>query len=73
MIARLHNNGVEVRVDLGNHGDNWPNCKEYQPGFPWLSFAKRTWEAAEQWAREHGATEIIKTTSLKGKVVPYVE
>jgi hypothetical protein len=50
MIARLHDNGVEVRVDLGNTGENWPNCQQSQKGFPWLNFA-----------RENGATEIIKT------------
>jgi hypothetical protein len=71
MIARLHNNGTEVRVDLNNTGENWPDCQSYQPGFPWLSFAKCTWEAAEHWAREHGATEIIRTTYEKGKVIPY--
>ena len=70
MIARLHTNGCEVRVDLGNTGKNWPDCPgQYQPGFPWLSFAKGTWEAAEKWAREHGATEIIRTKFEKGKVV----
>jgi len=62
MIARLHNNGCEVRVDLGNTGQDWPNCR-YQPGFPWLSFGRGTWQAAEDWAREHGATEIIRTQS----------
>ena len=62
MIARLHNNGCEVRVDLGNTGANWPNCgDQHQPGFPWLTFGKPAWAVAEKWAREHGATEIIRT------------
>lgn len=61
MIARLHNNGVDVRVDIGNTGQNWPNCDGTQPGFPWLSFGRDAWNAAERWAREHGATEIIRT------------
>lgn len=62
LVARLHNNGCEVRVDLGNTGKNWPDCgDQYQPGFPWLSFARDTWAAAEKWAREHGATEIIRS------------
>jgi hypothetical protein len=64
MIARLHNNGCEVRVDIGNTGQNWPNCTGEQPGFPWLSF-RDAWAAAEKWAREHGATEIIKTGEKK--------
>lgn len=61
MIARLHNNGTEVRVDLGNTGKNWPNCENTQMGFPWLSFANRTWQAAEEYARAHGATEIVRS------------
>lgn len=62
MKARLHNNGMEVRVDLGNTGNNWPNCGEqHQPGFPWLTFGRAAWAAAEAWAKEHGATEIIYT------------
>jgi len=61
MIARLHNNGCEVRVDMGNTGKDWPACDNEQPGFPWLC----KWpegsalEAARTWARHHGATEII--------------
>lgn len=61
MQARLHNNGVEVRVDLGNTGKDWPNCDNEQIGFPWLSFGVKTWDAAEQYAKEHGATEIIRS------------
>ena len=61
MIARLHNNGVEVRVDLGNTGENWPNCQQSQIGFPWLTFGVAAWQHAEDFARENGATEIIKT------------
>jgi hypothetical protein len=61
MIARLHNNGVEVRVDLGNTGENWPNCQQSQKGFPWLNFGVAAWQHAEDFARENGATEIIKT------------
>lgn len=60
MIARLHNNGVGVRVDMGNTGEDWPNCADHQPGFPWLTFIT-AWTHAEQWARDHGATEIIRT------------
>lgn len=64
MIARLHNNGCDVRVDIGNTGRNWPDCDDqYQPGFPWLSYGDRTWKAAEEWARANGATEIIRTGS----------
>ena len=59
LVARLHDNGTEVRVDMGNTGQNWPNCKNTQPGFPWLSFGKETMARAEQWARENGATEIV--------------
>ena len=62
LVARLHNNGLEVRVDLGNTGRDWPNCGEqYQPGFPWLTFPRIAWREAEIWARKHGATEIIRT------------
>ena len=61
MIARLHNNGVEVRVDLGNTGENWPHCQQSQKGFPWLNFGVAAWQHAEDFARENGATEIIKT------------
>jgi hypothetical protein len=61
MIARLHNNGVEVRVDLGNTGENWPHCQQSQKGFPWLNFGVATWQHAEDFARANGATEIIKT------------
>ena len=61
MVARLHNNGLEVRVDMGNTGRTWPDCQgQYQPGFPWLCFGS-AWDAAEQWAREHGATEVIRS------------
>jgi hypothetical protein len=57
----LHNNGLEVRVDLGNTGNDWPNCgDQHQPGFPWITF-RYAWDAAEEWAIAHGATEIIKT------------
>ena len=59
MIARLHNNGCEVRVDMGNTGKNWPEVS--QMGFPWLSFGRGTWQAAEDYARSQGATEIIRT------------
>lgn len=59
MIARLHNNGIEIRVDLGNTGEDWPNCKGEQKGFPWLSFGPGTWQAAEDYARQKGAVEII--------------
>ena len=59
--ARLHNNGCDVRVDLGNTGKNWPNCDNPQRGFPWLSFGMATWQAAEDYARQNGATEIIRT------------
>lgn len=58
--ARLYANGYEVRVDLGNTGHNWPDCPNPQPGFPFLSFGKNTWEAAEKWARDNGATNIIR-------------
>lgn len=58
MTARLYNNGAEVRVDLGNTGKNWPDCDNVQMGFPWLSFGPGTWQAAEAYAREQGATEI---------------
>jgi len=62
MLARLHNNGCEVRVDLGNTGMNWPNCPgQEQRGFPWLSFVRETWQAAEEYARSQGATDIIRT------------
>lgn len=60
-IARLHNNGCEVRVDMGNTGQNWPDCDGQQLGFPWLSFGKDTWAAAENYARQQGATTIIRT------------
>ena len=53
MLARLHDNGCEVRVDMGNTG---------RRGFPWLAFGHRALESAEAWARAHGATEIIYTT-----------
>lgn len=60
MIARLHNNSLEVRVDLGNTGNNWPNCPgQTQPGFPWLSFGRSTWQAAADWAFSNGATSLI--------------
>lgn len=59
MKARLHNNGVEVRVDMGNTGENWPNCRNEQRGFPWLSFGDRAWEAAREYATSLGATEFI--------------
>lgn len=58
-VARLHNNGLDVRVDLGNTGENWPNCTERQIGFPWMSFGKCAFIAAEEYARQRGATEII--------------
>lgn len=61
MRARLHNNGCEVRVDLGDTGKNWPNCDNEQAGFPWLTFGRDTWNAAERWARAHGATEITRS------------
>lgn len=61
MQARLHNNGVEIRVDLGNTGENWPNCSQPQRGFPWLSFGPAAWKAAEEYARVMGATEIIRS------------
>ena len=64
MIARLHNNGTEVRVDLGNSGRDWPDCE--QRGFPWATFGRRTWEAAEAYARAMGATEMLRTTSCRG-------
>ena len=62
MLARLHDNGCEVRVDMGNTGRNWPDCGNEQRGFPWLAFGHRALESAEAWARAHGATEIIYTT-----------
>ena len=61
MIARLHNNGCEVRIDLGNTGEDWPDCQGTQKGFPWLSFGRDTWQAAEDYARDRGATKIIRT------------
>jgi hypothetical protein len=67
MKARLHNNGTEVRVDMENTGENWPNCSTTQPGFPWLSFGRSTWAAAENWARNHGATEFIRTGIRSGE------
>lgn len=61
MVARLYNNGVEVRVDMGNTGKNWPNCPgQYQPGFPWLSFGLNAFNAAADWALKNGATQIIR-------------
>ncbi len=64
MIARLHNNGCEVRVDLGNTGRNWPNCgDQHQPGFPWACKWPQgsALEAAREWARANGATDIVLT------------
>lgn len=64
MVARLYSNGVEVRVDLGCTGRQWPDCGEqYQPGFPWLSFGVGAWDAAERWATAQGATAIVRDTS----------
>lgn len=61
MVARLYDNGCEVRVDLGNTGRNWPNCPDQtQPGFSWLSFGADAWNDAEAWARRHGATQIVR-------------
>jgi hypothetical protein len=65
MKARLHNNGVEVRVDLGNTGENWPNCQQLQKGFPWLNFGVAAWQHAEDFARKNGATEEIIKTGLR--------
>ena len=61
MLARIYNNGLDVRVDFGNTGRNWPDCPgQCQPGFPWLSFGQGAWDAAEAWARGHGATDIMR-------------
>lgn len=60
MKARIYSDGYSLRVDMGNTGKNWPEVSH--PGFPFLakwteSHSAR--DAAEKWAIDHGATEII--------------
>ncbi len=62
MIARIYSTGVDVRVDLGNTGRNWPDCGDQeQPGFPFLVNWRKgnAWDHALAWAKEHGATEVV--------------
>jgi len=62
--ARLYSNEVEVRVDMGATGEKWPDCKGHHPGFAFLIFGRDAWQVAEEWARAHGATEIIDERTI---------
>ncbi len=62
-IARLYDNGFSVRIDMGNTGKKWPNSPLGHIGFMHLekrSEGRTAWEDAEEYAKDHGATEIVK-------------
>lgn len=57
--ARLYSNGSEIRVDLENTKERWPNCRNEHKGFTFLTFGFNAIIKATEYALNNGATKVI--------------
>lgn len=57
--ARLYSNGLEIRVDMENTNERWPNCRNEHKGFPFLTFGFEALTKATEYALNNGATKVL--------------